>query len=292
MPAALLPDRGIIKVEGPDAAAFLQGLLTNDIEGMAAGEARFAALLTPQGKIIADFFVIALEEADGGGFALDLSVVLVPDVLKRLTMYRLRAKVTLSDISEQAAVAAIWGETSAVPEDFLVVDDPRHGPLGRRALGPRAEIAAWCDMPVAAYHAWRIAMGVPQGGVDFAYGDAFPHEADMDALHGVDFRKGCYVGQEVVSRTQHRGTARTRIVSVVFADGFCPIEGLDAMAGERSVGRVTSCANGRGIATLRLDKVADAMADGVPLTCGGIAFTPELPPFATFPLVPTAKAGA
>jgi folate-binding protein YgfZ len=292
MPAALLPDRGLIKVEGPDAGPFLQGLLTNHIEGMAAGSARFAALLTPQGKIIADFFVIALDEADGGGFALDLSVVLVPDVLKRLTMYRLRAKVTLADISEQVAVAASWGDGPATPEDFIVVDDPRFAPLGRRVLGPRADVTAWCDTPVADYHARRIAMGVPQGGIDFAYGDAFPHEADMDALNGVDFRKGCYVGQEVVSRTQHRGTARTRIVSVVFPDGFCPIDGLDAMAGERSVGRVTSCANGRGVATLRLDKVADAMADGVTLTAGNVPFVPELPAFATFPLVPPARAGA
>ena len=120
------------------------------------------------------------------------------------------------------------------------------------------------------YEAHRIALGVPRGGLDFIYGDAFPHEADMDQLDGVDFDKGCYVGQEVVSRMEHRGTARNRIVPVA-ADGFAPDAGVPVMAGDKQVGMMGSAAGGRGLAMLRLDRVADALAAGTPLIAGGIA---------------------
>jgi folate-binding protein YgfZ len=133
----------------------------------------------------------------------------------------------------------------------------------------------------AAYDAHRIALGVPRGGLDFVYGDAFPHETNMDQLNGVDFAKGCFVGQEVVSRMQHRGTARTRVLPVRY-DAFAPDAGVPVEAGEKRVGTMGSSTGGRGLAILRLDRVADAIAAGVPLTAGGVTLQVEKPDWASF----------
>jgi tRNA-modifying protein YgfZ len=141
----------------------------------------------------------------------------------------------------------------------------------------------------AHYEAHRIALGVPRGGLDFIYGDAFPHEADMDQLAGVDFEKGCYVGQEVVSRIEHRGTARTRIVPVAY-EGFAPETGIAVTAGEKSVGTFGSAAGGHGLAMLRLDRTDEALAAGLPLLAGGIALTPQKPTWARFAFPGEAKA--
>ena len=131
------------------------------------------------------------------------------------------------------------------------------------------------------YDAHRIALGAPRGGLDFQYGDAFPHEADMDQLNGVDFQKGCYVGQEVVSRVEHRGTARKRVVPVTFED-FAPEAGVRVMVGETEVGVMGSSARGRGLAMLHLGRIGDALAAGQPIICGGIALTPAKPVWARF----------
>jgi folate-binding protein YgfZ len=133
-----------------------------------------------------------------------------------------------------------------------------------------------------AYEAHRIALGVPRGGVDFSYGDAYPHEIDMDQLRGVDFDKGCYVGQEVVSRIEHRARARTRIVPVAY-EAFAPDVGVAVMAGDREVGTMGSAAAGRGLAMLRLDRVGEALAAGTPLSAGGLAIRLVKPSWARFP---------
>jgi folate-binding protein YgfZ len=169
----------------------------------------------------------------------------------------------------------------------LLYRDPRLPDLGIRVMIPphlAAEAAAelGADLVDAdAYEGHRVALGIPRGGLDFIYGDAFPHEADMDQLGGVDFEKGCYVGQEVVSRMEHRGTARTRVVPVVY-DAFAPDAGLAVMAGEKQVGTMGSSAGGRGLATLRLDRVADAVAAGTPLIAGGVEIRPAKPAWARF----------
>ena len=137
-------------------------------------------------------------------------------------------------------------------------------------------------LEASAYEAHRIALGVPRGGLDFIYGDAFPHEADMDQLAGIDFSKGCFIGQEVVSRMQHRGTARTRIVPVTAASGFAPDAGIPVMAGDKSIGITGSSAGNRALAMLRLDRLADARAAGVPLIAGGVPVEPHKPDWATF----------
>lgn len=279
---AYLGDRGVLRVGGEEARAFLDRILTADIDRVSPTQATLAALLSPQGKILFAFLVAQAPEADGGAFYLDVARGLAPDLLRRLTLYRLRAKVEITDLSDELGIGASWGDASPPDDEALVFADPRLPALGWRMIAPRAALA---DLPDAdAYHARRIGLGVPEGGKDYAFGDAFPHEALLDQLGGADFRKGCYIGQEVVSRMEHRGTARTRIVPVVFDEGVVPVDGIVAHAGERIIGRVGSCANGRGLAMLRLDRVADAMAAGVPLVAGGLVFHVEIAPWARFAL--------
>jgi folate-binding protein YgfZ len=273
MKAALLPDRGVIKVIGDGARNFLHGLVTADMLDLTPGSARFCALLTPQGKIIADFFVAEAPPQHGGGFFLDTPRTLIATLLDRLNLYKLRAKVLIEDLSEVLGVLTIW-DGAAVTKYGLCYDDPRLPALGMRSMMPphrAADAAAELGAALVAadeYEAHRIALGIPSGGIDFAYGDVFPHETDMDQLGGIDFAKGCYVGQEVVSRIEHRGTARTRAVPIRY-NGAAPPSGAAITAGGRQVGTVGSAMNGRGIALLRLDRVAEAA--GETLEAGGVA---------------------
>jgi folate-binding protein YgfZ len=286
MKAALLPDRGVVKVVGADARTFLNGLLTSDVAEMTPAAAKFAALLTPQGKIIVDCIVAEAPTEDGGGFFLDCPRALAPDFMRKLNFYKLRAKVIAEDLSETLAVMAVWdgvGDT----EYGLVYSDPRLPALGQRVMLPphlvpkAAEDLGAQLVDPNEYEAHRISLGVPRGGLDFIYGDAFPHETDMDQLNGVDFDKGCYVGQEVVSRMEHRGTARTRIVTFK-TDNYSPESGVPVMAGDKQVGTIGSGAGPRGLATLRLDRYADALASGTPITAGGVTLQPSKPLWARF----------
>ena len=286
MQAALLPDRGVVKVAGDDARKFLNGLVTSDIAKMTPEAASFTALLTPQGKIIADFILAEAPPADSGGFFLDCPRALAPTLLQRLNFYKLRAKVMIEDLSERLGVLAVWGGDAAT-EYGLCYRDPRLAALGLRCmLPPHLAADAAADLgaklvEAAAYEAHRITLGVPRGGLDFIYGDAFPHETDMDQFGGVDFDKGCFVGQEVVSRIEHRGTARSRVVPVAF-DGFAPEAGTAVSAGGKVVGTFGSGAQGRGLAMLRLDRVGDAVAAGEPLVAGGVQIRLVKPAWAQF----------
>lgn len=283
MPAAQLPDRGVIRVSGEDARDFLQNLVTNDLDAVTPERAGYGALLTPQGKIISDFLIVALPEGDGGGFLLDAPLLQTADLMKRLKLYKLRARVALDDLSEITAVIATTGGGELPADAGVVYTDPRLPALGQRAMTDRNGAAEIAEGEAEAWHARRIALGLPDGGRDFAYGDAFPHEALLDQLGGVSFRKGCYIGQEVVSRMQHRGTARTRVVPITFTEGLAAEAGVEATAGGKPLGRVGSTAEGRGLALLRLDRVADALEAGMPLEAGGLAFTLRKPDFIRFP---------
>lgn len=280
MPVVHLSDRSLVKVAGPDARKFLHNVVTCNVETLQAGGARFGALLMPQGKIISDFLIYQPRVAEGAEeyFRLDIPAIRFEDLVKRLTMYRLRSQVTLTP-EPDLAVAARFGADAAVPEGAEAFPDPRVAELGARLVLPRATAEA-LGAPQEAYEAHRIALAIPKGGPDFTYGDAFPHEADMDQLGGIDFKKGCYIGQEVVSRTQHRGIARTRTVGATFASA--PDEGIDIRAGEKTVGRIGSTAQGRGIALVRLDRVADAKASGLPLVAGDVTVELEKPSWAGF----------
>ncbi|MGO9472317.1 MAG: YgfZ/GcvT domain-containing protein [Rhodomicrobium sp.] len=279
--AALLSDRSLLEIAGEDRSSFLQGLITNDAVGLGRGAARFAGLLSPQGKILFDFFLIDAGES----LLLDCPSASGSDLLKRLTFYKLRAKITLSDVSERWRVASAWGEGAA---DFCAANasiafpDPRLPDLGFRAL-VEADRASHFPAGESDYEAMRIPLAVPEGGKDYAYGDAFPHEACFDLLNGVNFKKGCYVGQEVVSRMQHRGTARTRVLAVSAA-GPLPLGGADILVDGFAVGRLGSVSENRGIALARLDRVAEAMAKGQSLEAGGIPVSLTVPSWATYKL--------
>jgi hypothetical protein len=286
MKAALLPDRGVVKVAGADSRGFLNGLLTTDVTKVTPLQARFGALLTPQGKIVVDCIVAEAPAEDGGGFFLDCPRALAGELVQKLNFYKLRAKMICEDLSEVLGVMGLWNGSGAT-EYGLLYADPRLPALGQRLmLPPHLAKEAAADLgaeflEAAAYDAHRIALGVPRGGLDFIYGDAFPHETDMDQLAGVDFDKGCYVGQEVVSRMEHRGTARNRIVPIA-AEGFAPDGGVPVMAGDRQVGVTGSHAGNRGLAMLRLDRVADARAAGLALSAGGVPIEPRKPDWARF----------
>lgn len=281
MNIALLPDRGVVAVEGPDALTLLQGLLTNDTARLASGPAMHAGLLSPQGKILFEFIVVRADD----GVLIDVARERAADLVKRLTLYKLRADVRIRDVSPDYAVLAAFGP-GALLDGPLAYPDPRLAELGWRALVAAREVPVQTG-DTALYHAHRVALGVPEGGRDYAFGDAFPHEALFDQLGGVSFTKGCYVGQEIVSRMEHRGTARKRIVPVV-ADSGAIMAGAPVSVGEVEIGTLGSVAGSRGLALLRLDRAEEAAGKGVPLTAGGLPVRIEIPAWAHFkPIAPS-----
>jgi folate-binding protein YgfZ len=274
MKAAFLPDRGVVKVSGADARDFLNGLVTTDVTLLRPGLGRFGALLTPQGKITTDFLITEASSGHGGGLLIDCPRALAQGLADKLGFYKLRAKVAVENLSDSLGVLAVWDGEPAIKPD-LAFADPRNTALGWRILVPEELAQKVADLIGAelvdssAYEAHRIASGIPRGGLDFMYGDAFPHETNMDRLHGVDFDKGCYVGQEVVSRMQHRGTARTRTVRVIL-EGSSPEPGTAILAGDKPVGTMGSTSGQNGLALIRTDRAADALDAGTALTSGGL----------------------
>jgi tRNA-modifying protein YgfZ len=277
--AVLLSDRAVVRVTGEAARNFLQGLITNHIDKASPRSAIHTGLLTPQGKILVDFFVLPA----GNGFLLELAQAKLADLIQRLTVYKLRAQVAFAE-EQSYAVAASWGSPPHLPEGAIAYADPRLPELGLRILLPaNADILALgCALATEdEYHARRIAQGVPEGGRDYAFGDTFPHEAMFDQLNGVDFKKGCFVGQEVVSRMEHRGTARKRIVGVE-GEGPLPPSGTQITAGGNPIGTLGSVAGGSGLALLRLDRAEEAKAAGAPLHAGEVPIAIRIPAWARF----------
>jgi folate-binding protein YgfZ len=234
--------------------------------------------LTPQGKVLFDFIVFH----DGRRFLFDLPRASAADFTRRLTFYRLRARVAVDDLSEAHRVVAAWGD-GAPNRDGAVAPDPRLAALGWRAIvaADAADPPGLAPASEAEYDAHRIALGVPEGGIDFPFGEPFPHDTDMDQLGGVDFAKGCYVGQEVVSRMEHRGTARRRVVIALGAAPLPP-PGTPLTAGGRPVGTLGSSAGGAGIALVRLDRARQAIDAGQPIQAGAATVTLALPGWARF----------
>ena len=249
-----LDDRAVIAVSGPEARDFLQGLITNDVMRVSPGALAYAALLTPQGKILFDFLI---GERDGV-LLIDASAATRDALAKRLSLYRLRAKV---EIAPRDDLAVVW--TGNVDATAPFVRDPRHNDLGFRAFVPKA------DAPSAsgAFQALRLKLGVPEGR-DFGQDKVFALDSDLDELHGVAFDKGCYVGQELTARMKHRGTARKRLLPIV-ASATLPAPEVPVMAGGREIGQLQSVYDTQGFALLRLDRLEEA--DGAALSAGGIA---------------------
>ena len=282
---ATLPERAVLGVEGAEAREFLHSLLTCDIRALKPGQGAYGALLTPQGKILFDLFTLATET----GFLLDAAASSADDLVKRLTMYRLRRKIEIAPRPE-LGVAAVWGgETAPDLEGVRVFRDPRADRLGWRAIGPRERLAAAATSDAETYDDHRLALGIADSDRDIGSGQLFPHEANLDQLQGLSFSKGCFVGQEVVSRMEHRGTARNRIVPVRF-DGPPPAPETALTAGGRSLGRMLSGQDGRGLALVRLDRAEAARAAGEPLVADGTVVAVERPEWARYAMPATGAA--
>jgi folate-binding protein YgfZ len=240
---AQLADRALISVSGEDWRSFLQGQITQDVETLAPGEARFGALLTPQGRLLFDMFVIGRD----AGCWLDVAADRREALIQRLSTYRLRAKVAFA--ADETPVWAAWGGDPGAGW----IADPRLPALGWRGYG--AATAATSD--AAAYEAHRLALGVP-GSEDWGSDRTYPIEADFDLLNGVDFKKGCFVGQETTSRMKRRGVIKTRMLPVTF-EGAAPAFGAEVLAGELRAGEVLAGQDGRAMALLRLDRIGGAL---------------------------------
>lgn len=251
---ANLPARGVVAVEGEDRVAFLQGLVSNDVTEAAPGRAVWAALLTPQGKWLADFFILA----DGERLLLECERAQAPMIVARLMRYRLRARAALHDLSGALHVHAAWDGTPEVAEGVLAAPDPRLPDAGWRLIADRALPA---NATAADWDVHRIALGLPDGSRDLEAEKSVLLEAGFDELHGVSWSKGCYMGQELTARTRYRGLVKRRLVPVAI-DGPAPASGTPVLHDGKDAGVLRSVAGTTGLAVLRLEAL------GGPLTCG------------------------
>jgi len=277
MPAAQLArlaDRGVVRVRGPDSEKLLQDLVTNDLDRLGANAARYAGLLSPQGKILFDFFVVR----HGDGFLLDVARAKTVELTKRLTMYKLRADVEITDVSESFTAFAAWGADSEklIEGRDITFADPRHPELGLRLLdeikadGARRSTENDSQQN---YDSHRVKIGVPEGGKDYEFGDAYPHEADFDLFNGVSFTKGCFVGQEIVARMQNKSVVRKRAIRI---SGSAPLTSrLEILLGNIPVGAIGTVDGSNAIAMLRLDRAVEAEQKNQKLTAGGVIVTPD-----------------
>ena len=285
---ALLDGRGVLEVAGPDRVAFLQGLVSNDVTKVGKDRAVFAALLTAQGKYLHDFFIVAL----GDALYLDCEGARLADLKKRLTLYKLRSKVTIEDASGRYLVAAAWGngvlarlrlDAAGAAKSFaggLAYADPRLDTLGARFLIPRgneSEIAAlgFARADASAYDRHRLALGVPDGSRDLEVEKSILLENGFEELNGVDFSKGCYMGQELTARTKYRALIRKRLLPVT-VEGPLPAPGTAITAAGEEVGELRSGADGMALAMLKLDAL-DAK-----LSAGGTKLIPQKPDWVKF----------
>jgi folate-binding protein YgfZ len=258
MTTARLDDRAVLAVAGPEARDFLQSLITNDIARLSEDAPLYAALLTPQGKILFDFLLYA----DRSDILVDCAAGAREALRKRLAMYRLRAKVEIA-LRDDLAVFAGWADGA-----LSGPADPRIAALGRRAILPKETVAPTGDSQ--SYLAHRLELGVPEGD-DFGQDRIFALDGDLDELHAVAFDKGCYVGQELTARMKHRGTARKRLLSVAASAGaMLPPNDTSVTAGGREIGTLTNGYGARGFALVRLDRLDEAGsaaidAGGVPV---------------------------
>lgn len=255
MPAVTLNDRSLFHVAGADAENFLHNLVTTDIQGLPSGEARPGALLTPQGKILFDFHIWRSDD----GFTIECDTSAVDALIKRLTMYKLRAAVTISPAAP--GITIFWGDEAARPDGVCDYAFLRAGLDVKRKPGAEGPDSA------ELYDGLRIEAALVQAGRDYALQDAFPHDILLDLNGGLSFRKGCYVGQEVVSRMQHRGTARRRVVQVS-AETPLPESGTELSASGKPVGTLGTVQGTTGLAIVRIDRVGDALANGVEVLAG------------------------
>ncbi|HUN49715.1 MAG TPA: hypothetical protein VMU42_01300 [Candidatus Sulfotelmatobacter sp.] len=292
----VLEGRSVVGIGGPDARGFLQGLISNDVNKVSPAQTIYATLLTPQGKFLHDFFIAEFE----GGLLLDCEAARAADLLKRLTMYRLRSKVDLKERGGEFHVAAIFGADAGAALGLGdeagatrplggggVFVDPRLAAMGARTILPKAtavDVLAGCGLRPATsedYHRHRLALGVPDGSSDLAVDKSFLLESNFEELNAIDFNKGCYIGQELTARTKYRGMVRKRLFRVE-VDGPLPAPGTPIMLGEKEAGTMRSGLGHTGIALLRLEDVEAVAKSGERLTAGDARLTPIKPDWVNF----------
>ena len=287
----MLAERGVLAVRGADAVPFLQGLISSDLNRITAEQAGYGALLTPQGKFLFDFMLVRA----GDELLLDAERARLNQLLQRLTMYRLRSKVELEDVSGRLAVAAVLGEDAAARFELaerpgacrpfgtgFALIDPRLVQLGIRVLLPPDEISGTLEglglrcLEPEVYERMRLTLGVPDGSRDLVVERSTLLESGFEELHGVDFEKGCFVGQELTARMHYRGLVRKRLLPVVL-EGPRPEPGTIVRLGDREAGEMRSSIDGRGLALLRLDRIAEAEQTGTPLYAEATEVLPAKP---------------
>ena len=291
-----LPSRGILALGGPDRSAFLQGLVSNDVTLAGPSRAIYTAFLTPQGKYLHDFFVIELAET----LLLDCEADRLADLQRRLKMYKLRSKITLENWTERYSVSVLPGGDAvtalglatepgvATPlGEGVAFVDPRLPDLGARAVLPRGseatvlEAAGFQPGDPAAYEALRLELGVPDGSRDLVIEKAILLENNLDELHAISWQKGCYLGQELTARTRYRGLVRKRLFPVV-VEGPLPAPGTPVMLGDKEAGEMRSGAGQRALALLRLEDIARAETEAIPLRAGEARIIPIKPAWVAF----------
>ncbi|HYB09679.1 MAG TPA: folate-binding protein [Alphaproteobacteria bacterium] len=289
---ALNEERACLILSGEDVRNFLQGMISNDIERLSARAALYAGFLTAQGRFLHDIFIAELAD---GRIAVDGEAERLDDLKRRLTMYKLRAKVAIADGRDSLAVVVLWGDDVFMPfelpaepgaakpiEDGVVFVDPRLGALGCRAMMPRSRVAAileaagYSQGPFDEYCRLRLSLGVPEGSKDMPVEKALVLESGFEELNGVDFKKGCYIGQELTARMKYRALVKKRLFPVEM-DGPAPAAGTPVTFGGEEVGELRNVKNGVGLALLKLDAVEAALAQNKPLNAAGVALRPHRP---------------
>jgi folate-binding protein YgfZ len=289
MPTARINDRALVAVAGAEAERFLQNIVTCDLDVLGQGEAKPGALLAPQGKILFDFLV---SRSGADSFRLDCRGDIADEFVRRLMLYRLRARVEIIR-QDQSVMAVSWETCSAGSQIDSTASSP--DPAASQADSTRArdlrfgagmhvsrhygKVLPVADSTPEAWHRLRIEHGIAESGSDYELGDAFPHDVLLDEMGGVGFRKGCYVGQEVVSRMQHRGTARRRVV-IAQAESGLPASGTAITVQDRPVGALGTVSGGKGLAIVRVDRVKEASDAGTPILAGGLAVRLSIPSWA------------
>ena len=293
---ARLDNRGLLAVRGEDARSFLQGVVSNDVMRVSEGRAIHAAFLTPQGKFLHEFFIVQ----SGDALLLECEAGRAADLARRLSLYKLRAKVAVEERTADFVVAALFGDAaraglgpaddagSAVPfAGGVAYRDPRLAAAGVRLVLPRAGAdealrqTGGAPAPFAAYDAHRLALGLPDGSRDLVVEKTILLEAGFDELNGVDWKKGCFLGQELTARTKYRGLIKRRLLPVRFA-GAAPAPGTPIVMDGKEAGEMRSAAAGIGLAMLRLDALERAADADVPLMAGETRLAPAKPAWAGF----------
>lgn len=274
-----LPSRALFRLTGADSCEWLQGLITNDVEHLESEGALYAALLSPQGKILFDFLVY--QAADG--LLIDCEASALEALMKRLSMYKMRSDVTLTPEPELGVISSCTPLDTNLPHVEIAVQDPRLEKLGFRMVGDLARMKHDYEEQghkvdgENVYRDYLMQLGVPNGEADFAPGKAYPLESNFDELNGISFTKGCFIGQEVAARMKHKATLKKRALPVV-SDGAMPEAGTDVRAGDAKLGEVLSGSGHAGLALIRLAEWQEAVAQDLPFHANGVKLrivTPE-----------------